>query len=69
MIITKITQKIKCDFSGCKNLAEIMISHENDFKKKMCFCESCIKSIYEGYSKSTTPKPVEAPFKKQKKLR
>ena len=69
MIITKLTQKIKCDYAGCKNMAEIMILSETDAKKKMCFCQDCLKSMYDAYAKSVTPKAVEAPFKKQKKLR
>ena len=69
MIITKITHKTKCDYAGCKNMAEVMISSESDIKKKMCFCQECLKAMYEAYSKDVTPKAVEAPFKKQKKLR
>ena len=69
MLYTNITQKTKCDFSGCKNLASVMISHNSDLKKRMCFCDECIDSLYKACAKTITPKAIEAPFKKQKKLR
>lgn len=69
MIVTKTTQKTKCDFSGCKNLANFTILNINDSKNKMCFCDNCLKVIYEAYAQVVIPKAVEAPFKKQKKLR
>ena len=69
MEIAKLSQKTKCDFAGCKNMADVMFLSKNDSRKKMSFCEECLKTMYEVYAKSVTPKAVEAPFKKQKKLR
>ena len=57
---------MKCDFIGCKNLAKVAFIDSNDKKKKMCYCEECIKQIYETYAKTVTPKAIEAPFKKRK---
>lgn len=69
MILEEVKGKTKCDFAGCKNLADFVVSDASDNKKKMCFCDACLKEIYEIYAKFTVPKSVEAPFKKQKKLR
>lgn len=69
MIINDVSHKTKCDFSGCKNLAETEIKDETDTKKKMVFCKNCLESMLFAYLKTTTPKGVEAPFKKHKKLR
>ena len=69
MNINFVSHKTKCDFPGCKNFAEIEIKDENDNKKKMVFCKSCLNNMLNSYLKATTPKAIEAPFKKQKKLR
>ena len=69
MEITNVTYKTKCDFSGCKNLAEIIIRDEIDSRREMAFCKSCLDGMLEMYLKTKVPKAVEAPFKKQKKLR
>ena len=69
MIINNVSHKTKCDFWGCKNIAEVEVKDENDSKKKMVFCKDCLEGMLVAYKKATTPKGVEAPFKKQKKLR
>ena len=69
MNINFLLHKRVCDFLGCKDMAEIEIKDENDGKKKMAFCKGCLEKIAGVYLKNTTPKAVEAPFKKQKKLR
>lgn len=69
MILNEVTHKTKCDFAGCKNLAEICFADENDTKKKICLCKNCASEIYVILAKQNTPKGIEAPFKKQKKLR
>lgn len=69
MEINSVLHKTKCDFSGCKNMAEIEIKSKNDSKMKMVFCKNCLQNLTNAYQKATTPKAVEAPFKKQKKLR
>ena len=69
MQITKILIKTKCDFPGCKNLAEVSICEENDTSKKLDLCNVCLTKIYESVAKTVVPKSVESPFKKQKKLR
>lgn len=69
MQITKILIKTKCDFTGCKNLANISLFDENDLNKKLNLCDSCLTKIYECVAKTIVPKSLETPFKKQKKLR
>ena len=66
MELQTIEIKTKCDFVGCKNLAKVAFIYPFDKKKKMNFCEQCIKEIYECYAKTTTPKAIEAPFKHKK---
>ena len=69
MQISKILIKTKCDFPGCKNLADDSIFDENDQAKKLNLCNCCLTKIYECVAKTVVPKGVESPFKKQKKLR
>ena len=69
MNIFNVLHKTKCDFSGCKNMAEKEIKDENDDKKKMVLCKDCLENMLLAYLKQTTPKALQSPFKKQKKLR
>ena len=69
MNINFLLHKRVCDFFGCKNLAEIEIKDEIDCKNKMAFCRDCLEKIAGVYLKQTTPKALETPFKKQKKMR
>ena len=66
MELQNIEIKTKCDFIGCKNLAKVAFIEKSDRKKKMSFCEECIKQIYDCYARAVTPKAIEAPFKKRK---
>lgn len=69
MIVEEVTHKTKCDFCGCKNLADMQIKSLTDNKKRMALCKECLQSIAQVYLKHTTPKSIDAPYKKQKKLR
>ncbi|MBQ7884860.1 MAG: hypothetical protein IJ318_02040 [Clostridia bacterium] len=69
MEINKIAIKTKCDFNGCKGLADVSIFDSVDTAKKINLCNSCLKQIYECVAKTVIPKGIDAPFKKQKKLR
>ncbi|MBO7526953.1 MAG: hypothetical protein J6T74_03540 [Clostridia bacterium] len=66
MELSIIEIKTKCDFVGCKNLAKVAFIYPLDKKKKMNFCEECIKEIYECYAKTITPKALQTPFKNKK---
>ena len=65
--LEKLNIKTKCDFTGCKNLANVAFFESNDNKKKMCFCENCINSIYSCYAKTIIPKGIETPYKRKGK--
>ena len=69
MNVLKLLHKSKCDFFGCKNMAEIEIKDDLDSKKKMVFCLECLDKIGNVFLKNKTPKALESPFKKQKKIR
>ena len=69
MKIVKIAYKTKCDFPGCKNLAEKNICDEKDSAKKFQLCDECLNNIYNCVAKTIIPKGIEAPFKNQRKLR
>jgi len=68
MEITKIANKIKCDFPVCKNLASTCLAEPNDKNKRLNLCDECVKKIYECVARVIVPKGVEAPYKKVKKL-
>ena len=63
--LEKLNIKTKCDFVGCKNLATIAFFEILDKRKKMSFCDECIKNIYNTYAKTIIPKSIEAPFKRK----
>ena len=69
MEIFECQHKVKCDFYGCKNLAKYSFSTKGLIKKDLCFCEDCLKGMYEALAKLQTPKGIESPFKYGKKLR
>lgn len=69
MQIEKCKHPTKCDFVGCKNLADYQFSTKGILKRELAFCESCLQEMYLEISKMQIPKPVEAPFKLPKRLR
>ena len=69
MQIIDILYKQKCDFAGCKNMAQFEIKDKQDAKKKMAFCKDCLQNIANVYMQATIPKQPKSPFKKQIKMR
>ncbi len=61
--------QLKCDFYGCKNLAKYSFSTKGFIRRDLVFCEDCMKKMFECFSKLMVPKPIDAPFKKNKKER
>lgn len=59
----------KCDFYGCSNLAKYSFSTKGVIKRDLCFCEDCLKGMYECIAKMQIPKGIESPFKLKKRLR
>lgn len=52
-----------CDFYGCKNLAKYSFSTKGFLRRDLVFCESCMKEMFECFSKQCIPKAIDAPFK------
>lgn len=69
MKITKAIYRAKCDFPGCRNMAQSIISDNNDPNKKLDLCDDCLTAIYESVAKTVVPKGIDAPFKNQRRLR
>ncbi|MBP3431679.1 MAG: hypothetical protein J6K39_02365 [Clostridia bacterium] len=59
--------QLKCDFYGCKNMAKYSFSTKGFIRKDLVFCDDCMKKMFECFSKTMVPKPIEAPFKGRKK--
>lgn len=64
----RTTLKTKCDFTGCKNLAEFQIFDEGS-ERSMMFCGDCIKEMHKCINAHFAPISIIPPFKKTKKLR
>ncbi len=69
MEITKCTHKVKCDFYGCNNLAEYSFSIKGLIKRDLCFCQDCLKGMFEALSQLQVPKGRQSPFKLNKRLK
>ncbi len=69
MEINECSHLTKCDFYGCNNLAKYSFSTKGIIRRDLCFCEECLKGMYNAISKLQTPKGIESPFKQNKKLR
>ncbi len=69
MEISECKHKVKCDFYGCSNLAKYSFSTKGILKRDLCFCEECLRGMYEAIAKMQVPKSISSPFKLNKKLR
>ena len=63
MKVEKCTHKVKCDFGGCRNLADYYVSTRGLFKNEFAFCEECLKELYAELAKLFVPKAIESHFK------
>lgn len=68
MEINECRHLVKCDFLGCNNLAKYTFSTKGVIKRNLCFCEDCLKGMYEAIAKMQTPKSIKSPFKLNKRL-
>lgn len=59
----------KCDFGGCSNKAKYIFSNGNKLRRELCFCEECLKGMYNEIAKILVPKAIRSPFKINQKLR
>jgi hypothetical protein len=69
MEIIECKHLAKCDFYGCNNKAKYSFQVKGVIKRDLCFCEDCLKGIYEAVARMQTPKGIKSPFKLNKKLR
>lgn len=69
MKIEKCQHKVKCDFDGCKNLADYYVSTRGFFRNEFAFCKSCMNELFEDLSKIFVPKAIESHFKPNRKRR
>ena len=69
MVIEEVNTKTKCDFVGCNNLAEYSFSTKGLLKHELCFCEDCLKGMYEAIGQVQIPKGTKSPFKLNERLR
>ncbi len=61
--VEKCLHKVKCDFNGCRNLANYYVSTRGFIKNEFAFCENCMKELFEELSKTFVPKAIESHFK------
>lgn len=69
MEINECKHLTKCDFYGCNNKAKYSFTTKGIIRRDLCFCEDCLKGMYEAIAKMQTPKGIKSPFKLNKKLR
>lgn len=69
MQISECKHFAKCDFLGCNNKAKYTFSTKGIIRRDLCFCEECLKGMYEEIARLQTPKALKSPFKLNKKLR
>ena len=57
MIVSQNNKKVKCDISGCGNIAEYVIEYKRGFKSSgLYMCKSCMEDMYSAIGKCIVPK-------------
>ena len=69
MEIYECKQKVKCDFAGCKNVADYSLVKAGLLRGDICLCKECMGEMYDCISKVRVPKAIESPFKLNKRLK
>ena len=69
MEINECRHLTKCDFYGCNNVAKYSFTTKGIIRRDLCFCEECLKGMYNEIAKLQTPNGLKSPFKLNKKLR
>ncbi len=65
MIVEKTKHKIKCDASGCNNIADYTIVNKKFvFDGNVYLCKDCITALYGEISRYITPKSLKPLYKK-----
>lgn len=68
MEINECKHVVKCDFYGCNNKAKYSFTTKGIIRRDLCFCEDCLKGMYQATSKIVTPRGTTSPFKLNKRL-
>ncbi len=64
MEIEKVRMNIKCDGSGCKNLATYTILNKKFvFDSSIHLCDACLNELYSIIGKIVVPKNIEPIYK------
>ena len=66
MEIVKTTHKVKCDITGCLNMADFTLKVKKAFFSSSHFCKTCLNEVYNQMGQHLIPKPPQAPFKVKK---
>lgn len=65
MLVEKTKNKIKCDASGCNNLADYSIVNKKFvFDGSVYLCSLCLNELYKEIGKFIVPKNVKPIYKK-----
>ena len=65
MVVEQIKNKIKCDASGCNNLADyVIVNKKFVFSGNVYLCKGCMNSLYGEIGKFITPKNLKPIYKK-----
>lgn len=65
MIVEKTKLKIKCDASGCNNVADYCIVNKKFiFDGSVYLCDPCLRELYKEIGKFIVPKNLKPIYKK-----
>ena len=65
MLVEKAKTKIKCDASGCNNIAEFAIVNKRFvFDGSVYLCSNCLNELYSEIGKYMVPKNLKPLYKK-----
>lgn len=65
MLIEKTKAKIKCDVSGCENIAVYQIVNKRFvFDGSVYLCEKCLNDLYGEIGKYVVPKGIKPIYKR-----
>lgn len=64
MLVEKGKQRVKCDASGCNNIAEFKIVNKRFvFDGSVYLCEKCLNELYGEMGKYIIPKNVKPVYR------
>lgn len=64
MVVEKTLGRLKCDASGCNNMAQYTILNKKFiFDGNVYLCEDCMKELYGEIGKYIVPKSIKPIYK------